>query len=136
MGGGIKERYSDRGKRIQASLEANPDEGTVSAAYAKLLIDDKSILRDYLNMPELRNMTALVPRSRRCTSEAARLLQQSLQRLPWQRGRRRPDTRSIEDQRFPPSGLNITSQADLANKQADAINTRIASDLSSSFGIR
>ncbi len=113
----------------KASLEANPDQGTVSAAYAKLLIDDKKFpegLFEYARAAQYTGPGPALPAATRTqlmdyfnkaykdyhgsSDGADQLLAQS------------------KTNALPSGPLNITSQADLANKEAADVQARINSD--------
>jgi len=113
----------------KASLEANPDQGTVSAAYGKLLIEEKKYpegLFEYARAGQYAGPGPAVPAATRpqlldyfnkvykefhgSSDGADQILAQS------------------KTNALPPGPLSITSQADTANKAAADINARIASD--------
>ncbi len=113
----------------KASLDANPDQGNISALYAKMLIDEKKYpegLFEYARAAQYTGPGPALPEATRKTlmdyfnkaykdyhgsmDGADQILSQS------------------KTQALPPAGLAVTSQADLANKNADAINARMGSD--------
>ncbi len=113
----------------KASLQANPDQGNVSAAYAKLLVDDKKVpegLFEYARAAEYTGPGTAIDAATR-------------QKLMDYFNKAYKDYHGSSDgadqilaqaktDALPPAGLNVTSQADLANKEAEKINQRIASD--------
>jgi hypothetical protein len=113
----------------KASLEANPDQGTVSAAYAKLLIDEKKYpegLYEYARAAQYTGPGPAVPAATR-----TQLLDYFNKAYKDFHGSAEGADQILAQSKtnaLPPGPLNITSQADTANKQADDINRRIASD--------
>lgn len=112
----------------KASLEANPNQGRVSAAYGKLLIDDKKYpegLFEYARAAEYDGQDA-VPAANR-----PQLMDYFKKAYNDYHGGTDGEDQILAQAKtdaLPPAGLNITSAADIANKQADAMNARIASD--------
>lgn len=113
----------------KASLTANPDQGTVSAAYGKLLIDDKKYpegLFEYARAAQYGGPgPAVAPDAR------AKLLDYFNKAYKDYHGGADGADQILAQAKtgaLPPADLKITSQADLANQQADEINKRIASD--------
>jgi hypothetical protein len=113
----------------KASLQANPDQGTVSAAYGKLLVDDKKYpegLFEYARAAQYAGPgPAVAPDAR------AKLLDYFNKAYKDFHGSADGADQILAQAKtsaLPPADLNITSAADIANKQADAINARIASD--------
>ncbi len=113
----------------KASLEADPDQGTVSAAYAKLLVDDKKYaegLFEYARAAQYAGPGPAVAADAR-----AKLLDYFNKAYKDYHGSADGADQILAQSKtsaLPPSNLNITSQADVANKQADALNTRMASE--------
>jgi hypothetical protein len=113
----------------KASLQANPDQGTVSAAYGKLLVDDKKYpegLFEYARAAQYSGPgPAVAPDARQ------KLLDYFNKAYKDYHGSADGADQILAQAKtsaLPPADLNITSQADIANKQADAINARINSD--------
>jgi len=113
----------------KASLQANPDQGTVSAAYGKLLVDDKKYpegLFEYARAAQYAGPgPAVAPDAR------TKLLDYFNKAYKDYHGSADGADQILAQSKtnaLPAADLNITSQADIANKQADAINARIASD--------
>lgn len=113
----------------KASLEANPDQGTVSAAYGKLLIDDKKYpegLFQYARAAQYSGPGPAVPAATR-----PQLLDYFNKAYKDYHGGSDGADQILAQSKtnaLPTGPLNITSQADIANKQAADINARIASD--------
>ncbi|MBV9406633.1 MAG: hypothetical protein JO211_14910, partial [Acidobacteriaceae bacterium] len=113
----------------KASLEANPDQGTVSAAYAKLLMDEKKYpeaLFQYARAAEYSGPGPSVPAATR-----TQLLDYFNKAYTQYHGSAQGADQLLAQAKtsaLPQGPLNITSQADLANAQADVINKRIESD--------
>jgi len=113
----------------KASLEANPDQGTVSAAYGKLLIDEKKYpegLFEYARAGEYSGPGPAVPADKR-----PQLLDYFNKAYKDFHGSAEGADQILAQAKtnaLPPGPLNITSQVDSQNKQADAINARFASD--------
>lgn len=113
----------------KASLQANPDQGTVSAAYGKLLVDDKKYpegLFEYARAAQYSGPGPAVPPDSR-----AKLLDYFNKAYKDFHGSADGADQILNEAKtsaLPPADLNITSQADIANKQADAINAHMASD--------
>lgn len=111
------------------SLQANPDQGTVSALYAKLLIDDKKVpdaLFEYARAAQYTGPGPALPANTR-----TQLMDYFNKAYKDYHGS--PDgadqvLNQAKTDALPPSGFTMTSAADLANKEADAINQRMASD--------
>ncbi len=114
----------------KASLQANPDQGTVSAAYGKLLIDDKKYpegLFEYARAAQYSGPgPAVAPDAR------AKLLDYFNKAYSDYHGSADGADKILADAKtnaLPPAAdLNITSAADLANAAAAKINDRINSD--------
>jgi hypothetical protein len=113
----------------KASLQANPDQGTVSAAYGKLLIDDKKYpegLFEYARAAQYSGPgPAVAPDAR------AKLLDYFNKAYKDYHGGADGADQILTQAKtnaLPPADLNIISQADIANKQAADINKRIQSD--------
>lgn len=114
----------------KASLQANPDQGTVSAAYGKLLIDDKKYpegLFEYARAAQYSGPgPAVAPDAR------AKLLDYFNKAYSDFHGSADGADKILADAKtnaLPPAGdLNITSAADLANAAAAKMNDRINSD--------
>ena len=113
----------------KASLEANPDQGTVSAAYAKLLIDEKKYpegLFEYARAAQYTGPGPSLPAATR-----TQLLDYFNKAYKDYHGSADGADQLLNQSKtnaLPPGPLNITSQAQLANAEADAMNKRIASD--------
>lgn len=113
----------------KASLQANPDQGNLSAMYGKLLIDDKKYpegLFEYARAGEYAGPgPALTPDQR------AKLLDYFNKAYKDYHGA--PDgadqiLAQAKTSALPPPDLKITSAADLANQQNDALTQRFSSD--------
>lgn len=126
---GAKKDTATVENEYKASLEANPDQGTVSAAYAKQLIDEKKYpegLFEYARAAEYAGPGPAVPAATR-----AQLLDYFNKAYKDYHGSADGADQILTEAKtdaLPPGPLNITSQAEIANKQAADINARIASD--------
>jgi len=113
----------------KASLTANPDQGTVSAAYGKLLVDDKKYpegLFEYARAAQYSGPGPAVAADAR-----AKLLDYFNKAYKDFHGSSDGADQILSQAKtsaLPPADLNITSAADIANKQAADINNRMASD--------
>ncbi len=113
----------------KASLEANPDQGTVSAAYAKLLIDDKKFPEGLFEYARAAQYTGPGPALPAATRQ--QLMDYFNKAYKDYHGSSDGADQLLAESKtnaLPTGPLNITSQADMANKEADAMNKRIASD--------
>lgn len=113
----------------KASLQANPDQGTVSAAYGKLLIDDKKYpegLFEYARAAQYSGPgPAVAPDAR------AKLLDYFNKAYKDYHGSADGADQILAQTKtsaLPPADLKITSQADLANAAAADIQKRIDSE--------
>jgi hypothetical protein len=113
----------------KASLQANPDQGTVSAAYAKLLIDDKKYpegLFEYARAAQYSGPgPAVAPDAR------AKLLDYFNKAYKDYHGGADGADQILAQSKtsaLPPADLKITSAADLANQQNEALTQRFTSD--------
>ena len=113
----------------KASLQANPDQGTVSAAYAKLLIDDKKYpegLFEYARAAQYSGPGPAVPADAR-----AKLLDYFNKAYKDYHGGADGADQILAQSKtnaLPPADLKITSAADLANQQNEALTQRFNSD--------
>ncbi len=112
----------------KASLQADPGQPDISATYAKLLISEKKFpegLFEYARAAQYDGPGALSP-------TAKTQLMDYFNKAYTQYHGSDEGKQALLDQAktsaVPPEGLQITSQADTANKQADAENARMASD--------
>ena len=113
----------------KASLTANPDQGTVSAAYGKLLVDDKKYpegLFEYARAAQYSGPGPAVAADAR-----AKLLDYFNKAYKDFHGSADGADKVLAEAKssaLPPADLSITSQVDLANAEAAKINDRINSD--------
>ncbi len=113
----------------KASLEANPDQGTVAAAYAKMLIDEKKYPEGLFEYARAAQYTGPGPALPDATRK--QLLDYFNKAYKDYKGNSDGADQVLAQAKtsaLPPAGFTITSQADVANKQAADINARIASD--------
>ena len=113
----------------KASLEANPDQGTVSAAYGKLLYDEKKYPEALFQYARAAQYTGPGP----ALPAATRQQLMDFFNKAYKDYHGSPEgadqlLAQAKTNALPPGPLNITSQADLANKEAEKLNQRIASD--------
>jgi hypothetical protein len=113
----------------KASLEANPDQGTVSAVYGKLLIDEKKYpegLFEYARAGEYAGPgPAVAPDAR------PKLLDYFNKVYKDYHGSADGADQILAQAKtsaLPPADLKITSQADIANQQNQALEQRFTSD--------
>ncbi len=112
----------------KASLTANPNQGRVSAAYGKLLIEEKKYpegLFEYARAAQYDGQDAVPAANRQQLMDYFKKAYSDYHGGP--DGSDQILAQAKTDA-LPPAGLSVTSAADIANKQADAMNTRIASD--------
>jgi hypothetical protein len=119
----------------KASLEANPDQGTISYQYGKLLQDDKSVpddkkyptvLFEYARAAEYTGPGPSIP-----PASQPQLMDYFKKVYTQYHGSTEGEDQLLAQAKtnaLPPPNLNITSAAALANQQAEATNQRIASD--------
>ncbi len=113
----------------KASLEANPDQGTVSAAYAKLLYDEKKFpeaLFEYARAAQYTGPGPAVPPAGRTT--LTDFFNKAYKDYHGGADGADQVLAQAKTNALPPAGFSITSAVDLANKEASDMNQRIASD--------
>lgn len=121
--------YATAENEYKASLEANPDQGTVSAAYAKLLIDDKKFPEGLFEYARAAQYTGPGPALPDATRK--QLLDYFNKAYKDYHGSSDGADQMLAQAKtnaLPTGPLNLTSQVDIANKEAEATNSRIASD--------
>jgi hypothetical protein len=112
----------------KASLEANPNQGRVSAAYGRLLIDDKKYpegLFEYARAAEYDGQDAVPPANR---PQLMDYFNKAYKDYHGSSDGADQMLSQAKTQALPPSGLSITSAADIANKEAALLQQRIDSD--------
>ncbi|MBV8551285.1 MAG: hypothetical protein JOY54_08290 [Acidobacteriaceae bacterium] len=113
----------------KASLDANPDQGNISAAYAKLLYDDKKLpdaLFEYARAAEYAGPGPALPPATR--TQLQDFFNKAYQGYHGGTDGADQVLAQAKTQAVPPSGFNIVSANQQANQQADDLNKRIASD--------
>lgn len=113
----------------KASLEADPDQGVVSAAYAKLLIDDKKFpegLFEYARAAQYTGPGPALPAATR--SQLMDYFNKAYKDYHGSTDGADQILAQAKTNALPQGPLNITSQADIQNQQIDALNTRLTSD--------
>jgi hypothetical protein len=113
----------------KASLEADPDQGVVSAAYAKLLIDDKKFpegLFEYARAAQYTGPGPALPAATR--SQLMDYFNKAYKDYHGSMDGADQILAQSKTNALPQGPLNITSQADIQNKQIDALNQRLSSD--------
>ena len=113
----------------KASLTANPDQGTVSAAYGKLLVDDKKYpegLFEYARAAQYSGPGPAVAADAR--TKLLDYFNKAYKDFHGSADGADQILAQAKTNALPPADLNITSQADMANKAAADINGRIQSD--------
>ncbi|MGA8028894.1 MAG: hypothetical protein WB992_17265 [Bryobacteraceae bacterium] len=119
----------------KASLQANPDQGTISYQYGKLLQEDKSVPDD----KKFPTVLFEYARAAQYTGPGPALSPDARTKLMDYYNKAYKDFHGSADgadqlaaqaktSALPPDNLSITSQAAIANQQADQMNQRIASD--------
>jgi hypothetical protein len=112
----------------KASLQSNPEQGNVSAQYGKMLIGEKKYpegLFEYARAAQYDGPGALPPATRQQLMDYFNKAYKDFHGSDEGKDQMLAQAKT---QALPPEGLQITSAADLANKQADALNSRINSD--------
>jgi hypothetical protein len=112
----------------QASLKADPTQAGISAAYARVLYEDKKIpqaLFEYARAGSYDGPGAL--------PDAGKQQALSFFKTEYQNYHGSPDgadqlLAQAKTSALPPDNFTLVSASDVANKQADALNARIASD--------
>ncbi len=113
----------------KASLEANPDQGTVAAVYARLLMDDKKYpegLFEYARAAQYTGPGPALPPATR--TQLMDYFNKAYKDYHGSSDGADQLLAQAKTNALPSGPLNITSQADLANQQTDALNKRMASD--------
>jgi hypothetical protein len=113
----------------KASLEADPDQPAVSAAYGKLLIGDKKFpegLFEYARAAQYTGPGPALPPATR--TQLLDYFNKSYKDFHGSSDGADQLLAQAKTNALPSGPLNITSQADIANKEAAEINNRIASD--------
>ena len=112
----------------KASLQANPNQGRVSAGYGKLLIDDKKYpegLFQYARAAEYDGPDS-VPAAQRTT--LLTYFNKAYSDFHGSADGADQVLAQAKTSALPPDGFTIVSANDLAAKEADKLNSRIASD--------
>lgn len=112
----------------KASLQANPEQGNVSAQYGKMLVGEKKYpegLFEYARAAQYDGPGALPPATRQQLMDYFNKAYKDFHGSDEGKDQMLAQAKT---QALPPEGLQVTSQADMANKQADALNSRINSD--------
>jgi hypothetical protein len=112
----------------KASLQANPEQANVSAQYGKMLIGEKKYpegLFEYARAAQYDGPGALPAATRQQLMDYFNKAYKDFHGSDEGKDQMLAQAKT---QPLPPEGLQITSAADLANKQADALNSRINSD--------
>ncbi|MGH9350557.1 MAG: tetratricopeptide repeat protein, partial [Terriglobia bacterium] len=113
----------------QQSLQVNPNQGTVSALYAKLLYDDKKFpeaLFEYARAAQFAGPGVALPANTR--TQLMNFFNKSYQDYHGSADGATQVLAQAKTSALPPSGFNIVSATQLANQQAAQMNQRIQSD--------
>lgn len=113
----------------KASLEANPDQGNISAAYAKLLYDDKKTpdaLFEYARAAEYAGPGPSLPQATR--TQLQDFFNKAYQGYHGGADGADQILNQAKTAALPPTGFNIVSANQAAQGEADALNARIQSD--------
>ncbi|MBV8810171.1 MAG: hypothetical protein JO033_15985 [Acidobacteriaceae bacterium] len=119
---GAEEQYKD-------SLQANPDQGNISALYAKLLYDDKKFpdaLFEYARAAEYAGPGPSLPAATR--QQLTDFFNKAYKDFHGNPEGADQVLSQAKANALPPSGYSVTSQVDLANKEAADLQSRINSD--------
>jgi hypothetical protein len=112
----------------KASLTSNPDQGPVSAQYAKLLYDEKKIpeaLFQYARAAQFDGPGALPPATRTQLSD---FFNKAYKGYKGNSDGADQLLAQAKTAALPPDGFTIASASDAAKKEADAMNKRMDSD--------
>jgi len=113
----------------KASLEANPDQGNISAVYAKMLVDDKKVpegLFEYARAGQYTGPGPSLPEATR--KQLLDYFNNAYKNFHGSMEGADQILAQSKTQALPPSGLNVTSAAAQEQAKADEINKRIAAD--------
>jgi hypothetical protein len=113
----------------KASLEANPDQGNISALYAKLLVDDKKVpegLFEYARAGQYTGPGPALPEATR--NQLMTYFNNEYKAYHGSMEGADQMLAQAKTQALPAAGLTLSSQAAQAQAASDAINQRIASD--------
>ncbi len=113
----------------KASLEANPDQGNISAAYAKMLVDDKKVpegLFEYARAGEYTGPGPALPEATR--KQLLDYFSKAYKDFHGSADGADQILTQAKTQALPPAGLTLTNANDIAQADAKKINDRIASD--------
>jgi hypothetical protein len=113
----------------KASLEANPDQGNIAAAYAKMLVDDKKVPEGLFEYARAGQYTGPGPSLPEATRK--QLLDYFNNAYKGYHGSMEGADQILSQaktQALPPSGMAVTSQVAQAQDQADKTNARIAAE--------
>ena len=116
-------------KEYQASLEANPDQGTTSAAYAKTLYDDKKMpeaLFEYARAAEYAGPGPALPPATR--TQLQDFFNKAYEGYHGGKDGADQVLSQAKTSALPPSGFSIVSANASAQAEADKMNQRIQSD--------
>ncbi len=113
----------------KASLEANPDQGNISALLAKTLIDEKKVpegLFEYARAGQYTGPGPALPEATR--KQLLDYFNKEYLAYHGSADGSQPLLDQAKTQALPPAGLAITSQTDLANADAKKLEDRMNSD--------
>jgi len=124
-----KKDYPTAESEYKESLTINPDQGTTSALYAKMLYDEKKFGDSLFEYARTAQYTGPGPSQPAASRQQAMDFFNKLYKN-YHGGDDGKDQvlAQAKTSALPPSGFNITSAADAAQKDADAVNARIKSD--------
>jgi hypothetical protein len=112
----------------KASLQANPEQANISAQYGRMLVGEKKYpegLFEYARAAQYDGPGALPAATRQQLMDYFNKAYKDFHGSDEGKDQMLAQAKT---QPLPPEGLQLTSAADLANKQADALNSRINSD--------
>lgn len=110
----------------KASLQANPDQGNVSAAYAKLLVDDKKVpegLFEYARAAEYTGPGTAIDAATR--QKLMDYFNKAYKDYHGSADGADQILAQAKTDALPPAGLNVTSQVEMANKEAADLQTKL-----------
>jgi hypothetical protein len=116
-------------QEYKASLEANPDQGNISALYAKLLYDDKKFpeaLFQYARAAQYSGPGPALPEATR--TQLTQFFNKAYKDYHGSDQGADQLLAQAKTNALPPASFSITSQSDIAKQEADALQNRINTD--------
>jgi len=116
-------------EQYKQSLQANPDQGNISALYAKLLYDDKKFpeaLFEYARAAQYTGPGPALPEATR--KQLTDFFNKAYKDYHGSSDGADQMLAQAKTDALPPANLNVTSQADIAKKEAATLQQRIDTD--------